>query len=207
MLFLTVVLLVPPPPDLLFPTPWKSSALSTRALIAQLSITPPKCSTGVDSTTLTMMKSFESFIPSPEPDKVTGNITVGYGHVCQQKNCAEVPFPIPLSEPNASLLLNSDLQNFTKCVNTNTGPRVILNDNQFGALSSFAFNSGCGSLTSSMLLVRLNNGEDPDTVAAQELPKFNMAKLKNGSMGFKARRAADVTVFQTPSKVIVYPCI
>ncbi|KAJ6572163.1 glycoside hydrolase family 24 protein [Mycena capillaripes] len=157
-----------------------------------------------------MMKSFESFVPSPKSDNVTGKITVGYGHVCQQKNCSEVPFPIPLSEPNASLLLNSDLLNFTKCVNTNVGPRVVLNDNQMGALASFSFNSGCNALTTSTLLTRLNNGEDPDTVATQELPKFNKATV-NGTLvvvaGLTNRRAAEVTVFQTPSKNIVDPCI
>ncbi|KAJ7918315.1 glycoside hydrolase family 24 protein [Mycena leptocephala] len=158
-----------------------------------------------------MMEKFESFVPSPRSDGVTGKITVGYGHVCQQTNCAEIPFPLPLSEPNASLLLNMDLLNFTKCVNTNTGPRVVLNDNQLGALSSFSFNSGCSALTTSTLLMRLNNGEDPNTVAAQELPKFNMAKLENGTVvvvpGLTNRRAAEVTVFQTASKVIVHPCI
>jgi GH24 family phage-related lysozyme (muramidase) len=172
---------------------------------------PTRCSTGVNTATLTMMESFESFVPSPMSDGVTGKLTVGYGHVCQQTNCAEVPFPIPLSKPNASLLLNSDLLNFTKCVNTDTGPRVVLNDNQLGALSSFTFNSGCSSLTTSTMLTRLNNGEDPDTVASQELPKFNMATLQNGTKvvvaGLTARRAAEVTLFQTASKVIVHPCI
>ncbi|KAJ7266653.1 hypothetical protein C8J57DRAFT_1510758 [Mycena rebaudengoi] len=101
---------------------------------------PAKCSTGSDG--------------------VTGKITVGYGHICQKTNCTEITFPLPLSELNASLLLNMALLNFTKCVNTNTGPRVVLNDNQFGALSSFAFNAGCGALTSSTLLTHLNSGED-----------------------------------------------
>ncbi|KAJ7266615.1 lysozyme-like domain-containing protein [Mycena rebaudengoi] len=172
---------------------------------------PAKCSTGVDDTTLAMMKKFESFVPSPKSDGVTGKITVGYGHVCQKTNCTEITFPLPLSEPNASLLLNMDLLSFTKCVNSNTGPRVVLNDNQFGALSSFAFNAGCGALTSSTLLTRLNNGEDPNTVAAQELPKFNKATLQNGTVvvvpGLTNRRAAEVTVFQTFSRVIVHPCI
>jgi GH24 family phage-related lysozyme (muramidase) len=155
-----------------------------------------------------MTKKFESFVPSPKSDGVTGKITIGYGHVCQKTNCTEVPFPLPLSEPNASLLLNMDLLDFTKCVNTNTGPRVVLNDNQFGALSSFAFNAGCSSLTTSTLLTRLNNGEDPNTVAAQELPKFNKATLQNKTVvvvpGLTNRRAAEVTVFQTFSRVIAF---
>ncbi|KAF7297280.1 Glycoside hydrolase family 24 protein [Mycena indigotica] len=172
---------------------------------------PTKCSTGVNSATLTMMETFESFVPSPKSDKVTGKITVGYGHVCLQTNCAELPYPLPLSQSNASLLLNSDLVQFTKCINSNTGPRVVLNDNQFGALSSFAFNSGCATYTSSQLLVRLNNGEDPDTVAAEELPKFNKAKAPNGTIitvpGLSNRRAAEVVVFKTPSRIVTNPCV
>jgi GH24 family phage-related lysozyme (muramidase) len=100
-----------------------------------------------------------------------------------------------------------DLLDRTKCDNANTRPRVILNDNQFGALSSFVFNAGCDALTTSTLLTRLNNGEDPNTVAAQELPKFNKATLENGMVVVTARRAAEVTVFQTSSQIIVHPCI
>ncbi|KAJ7266722.1 hypothetical protein C8J57DRAFT_1617942 [Mycena rebaudengoi] len=124
---------------------------------------PVKRSAGVDDTTLAMMKKIESFIPSPKSDNVIGKITVGYGHVCQKTNCTEVTFPFPLSP---SFLLSMDLLDRTKCVNANTGPRVILNDNQFGAPSSFVFNAGCDALTTSTLLTRLNNGEDPNTVAA-----------------------------------------
>ncbi|KAJ7266667.1 glycoside hydrolase family 24 protein, partial [Mycena rebaudengoi] len=179
----------------------------------------------VDDTTLAMMKKFESFVPSPKSDGVTGKITVDYGHVCQKTNCTEITFLLPLSEPNTSLLLNMDLLSSTKCVNTNTGPRVVLNDNQFGALSSFACNAirkkrlrhsiffflmaGCSSLTTSTLLTGLNNGEDPNTVAGQELPKFNKATLQNGTVvvvpGLTNRHAAEVTVFQTSSRVIVHP--
>ncbi|KAJ7266720.1 hypothetical protein C8J57DRAFT_1617939 [Mycena rebaudengoi] len=102
---------------------------------------PVKRSTGVDDTTLAMMKKIESFIPK---DKLHRS------HI----SISSLP----------SFLLNMDLFDRIKCVNANTGPRVILNDNQFGVLSSFVFNAGCDALTTS---TRLNNGEDPNTGIAQ----------------------------------------
>jgi len=54
-------------------------------------------------------------------------------------------------------------------------------------------------------LKRLNAGEDPNTVAGQELPRFNKA---GGEVlaGLTKRRAAEVALFQTPSQVKAHPC-
>lgn len=40
----------------------------------------------------------------------TGNPTVGYGHLCTQSNCAEVPYDIPLSDADADQLLRDDIE-------------------------------------------------------------------------------------------------
>lgn len=73
---------------------------------------------------------------------------------------------------------------------------MVLNANQYGALVSWAFNVGCGNSGSSTLIKRLNNGEDPNTVAGEELPKWNKG---GGSVlpGLVRRRAAEVDLFQT----------
>lgn len=71
-----------------------------------------------------------------------------------------------------------------------------LNENQAGALTSFTFNLGCGTLQKSTLLKRLKAGEDPNTVAAQEIPKFNKAGGKVLA-GLTRRRAAEVALFQS----------
>lgn len=79
-----------------------------------------------------------------------------------------------------------------------------LNDNQYGALVSFTYNLGCGTLQSSTLLSGLNGGQDPNTVAGEELPKFVFAdgvKLN----GLVRRRDAEVKLFQTPSNVGALP--
>jgi GH24 family phage-related lysozyme (muramidase) len=57
---------------------------------------------------------------------------------------------------------------------------------------------------SSTLLKRLNAGEDPNTVAAQEIPKFNKAGGKVLA-GLSKRRAAEVTLFQTASSTVAHP--
>lgn len=140
---------------------------------------------------------------SPSPDPV-GLPTVGYGHLCQTKNCAEVPFSFPLTEAAASTLLNSDLKTYEACITKDIVSSVRLNDNQYGALCSWAFNEGCGAAGGSTLIRRLNAGEDPDTVAAQELPKWDIAGGKV-FQGLVNRRAAEVALFKTPSSVIAHP--
>uniref|UniRef100_A0A8H7XNQ1 Glycoside hydrolase family 24 protein n=1 Tax=Psilocybe cubensis TaxID=181762 RepID=A0A8H7XNQ1_PSICU len=166
---------------------------------ATSSCAPP----AVNAATLALIKQFEGFVASPAPDPI-GLPTVGYGHLCQTTNCGEVPFAFPLTQAQATSLLNTDLKTFTACLTSDISNEVILNDNQFGALSSWAFNEGCGNVGSSTLISRLNVGQDPDTVAAQELPKWDIA---GGSVlpGLVTRRAAEVKLFQTPSNVIAHP--
>lgn len=50
-----------------------------------------------------------------------------------------------------------------------------LNDNQFGALVSWAYNVGWGAVQNSDLISRLRKGENPNTVASQELCGVKLA--------------------------------
>ncbi|KAF8650076.1 hypothetical protein AX16_005419 [Volvariella volvacea WC 439] len=163
------------------------------------SCTPPQ----VNTATLNLIKEFEGFVPRPAPDPI-GLPTVGYGHLCQTTNCAEVPYSFPLTEAQATSLLISDLRTFTKCVSDYIVDSVRLNANQYGALSSWAFNVGCGNVQSSTLIRRLNAGESPNTVAAQELPKWVYAGGQQ-LPGLVRRRNAEVALFQTASSVIAHP--
>lgn len=79
-----------------------------------------------------------------------------------------------------------------------TADPVTLNLNQYGALVSWSFNEGCGAAESSTLIKRLNNGEDPNTVIAQELPQW----VYGGSQvlpGLVRRRKAEIALAQTPT--------
>ncbi|KAF9445222.1 glycoside hydrolase family 24 protein [Macrolepiota fuliginosa MF-IS2] len=157
----------------------------------------------VNAATVNLIKQFEGFVASPQNDPV-GLPTVGYGHLCKSKNCAEVPFKFPLTQDDAAKLLQTDLKTFENCVSNDLKPTVKLNDNQYGALTSWAFNVGCGNVGSSDLVKRMNAGEDPTAVAQSELPQWN----KGGGKvlpGLTRRRAAEVALFKTPSSVIAHP--
>jgi len=90
------------------------------------------------------------------------------------------------------------------CVYNDIKTSVKLNDNQFGGLVSWAFNVGCGNVRSSGLVKRLNSGEDPITVASSELPKWATSKGKV-LKGLVTRRANEVKLFKTASRIIVHP--
>lgn len=95
-------------------------------------------------------------------------------------------------------------QSYEKCLADKVSASVKLNDNQYGALVSWTFNVGCGNMGGSTLVTRLNNGENPNTVAAQELPKWNKAG-GNALAGLTRRRSAEVKLFQTASGTQALP--
>lgn len=150
----------------------------------------------VSGATVSMIKGFEAFVAKPYLDPV-GLETVGYGHLCKRPGCTEVPFQFPMTEAQASTLAQS-------CISADIVDTVILNENQYGALVSWAFNVGCGNSRGSGLISRLNAGEDPNTVASEELPKWR----KSGGQvlpGLVTRRNREVVFFQTASSVTAHP--
>ncbi|KAJ2711300.1 hypothetical protein H4R19_003313 [Coemansia spiralis] len=159
--------------------------------------------TGINAAGTDLITQWEGFVARPMPDPI-GLPTVGYGHLCQQKNCAEVKYPFPLTTDTARKLLADDIPRYTSCLAGAINARVALNDNQWAALTSWTFNVGCGNVESSTLVKRLNNGESPNTVAAQELPKWNKG---GGSVlpGLVSRRKAEVALFTTASSKQAHP--
>lgn len=97
-------------------------------------------------------------------------------------------------------------QNAQDCITMQTADPVTLNDNQYGALVSWAFNVGCGNVQTSTLLQRLNaGGEDPNVIAAEELPRWRFGDGGVEYPGLVRRRAAEVALFQTASGVPALP--
>lgn len=143
-----------------------------------------------------------------DPD---GHPTIGVGHLCSSASCSEIPYSIPLSVADGEKLLQSDLKvNLSLFLPSSTTTdakwvartcitkdiHVKLNANQYGALVSWAFNVGCGGAGSSTLVKRMNAGENPNTVAGEELPKWN--KGDGGVLpGLTRRRKAEVDLFKT----------
>lgn len=71
-----------------------------------------------------------------------------------------------------------------------------LNDNQFGALLSFAYNAGVGALQRSTLL-RLVNANPNNPLIRQEFAKWNKAGGKV-LVGLTRRRTAEADLYFTP---------
>lgn len=179
----------------------------------------------VNSATLELIKKWEGFVESPEPDPV-GYPTVGYGHLCQSSGCSEVEFDFPLSESEASKLLAGDIgvrfplilfhslaskltlptkQTYQDGVSDVLGSSVELNDNQYGALVSWCFNMGTGAVAESSLISRLNDGEEANDVIEEELPKWVHA---GGEVldGLVRRRNDEIKLAQTSSDTPALPC-
>jgi GH24 family phage-related lysozyme (muramidase) len=100
----------------------------------------------------------------------------------------------PITEEEGLELLMLDIAKFERGVNRLID--VPLNQNQFDALTSFAFNLGNGSLQASTLRKKLNR-EDYEG-AADEFPRWVFAggrKLR----GLVKRRYAERELFLTPT--------
>jgi len=96
------------------------------------------------------------------------------------------------------------LQSHQQAITLYTADSVVLNENQYGALVSWAFNVGNGNVKSSSLIARMNAGEDEATVIAQELPLWKYAG-GNVLPGLVRRRNAEVALSQVPTSVGALP--
>lgn len=124
--------------------------------------------------------------------------TIGYGHTGKVgKDC--IRSGMEITKAKAISLLKSDMKQFEKSVASLV--KVPLNQNQFDALISFAFNVGSGSLKSSTLLKKLNKKDYKG--AAEQFLVWNKARV-NGKLielpGLTRRRKAERELFLTPIK-------
>ena len=117
------------------------------------------------------------------PDPASGGDpwTVGYGHTGP-----EVVPGYTISQPVADQLLRDDLDRFEKGISDQIN--VPLDQCEFDALVSWAFNCGLGATADSTLRRRLNAGENKPTVFAEELPRWT----SGGMPGLVRRREAEV---------------
>lgn len=118
---------------------------------------------------------------------------IGYGHDCnEQKDCTNIHETLSLSQ--GLTLLAKDMGQFEKCVGKlpNTAE---LNPNQFSALISFAYNSGCGGV-SKYFKSFMTKKDFKDICTA--LPKMNAGKNKLTD-GLLARRKKEAALCSTPT--------
>lgn len=133
---------------------------------------------------VSLIKSFEGLRLDAYPDPGTGGDpwTIGYG-----STRGVVP-GMQITEEQANERLAEDLRTFEEGVE-----RLIpgLKDQEFSACVSWAFNVGLGAAEGSTLRRRILEGEDPQVVLPEELPRWN--KGGSGPMpGLTRRRAAEV---------------
>ena len=139
---------------------------------------------------LDLIKQFEGFYSTPYLCPA-GIPTIGYGNIFYEDGTKVTLQDNPITEQRASELLEFIAnKNFGRFVNITV--KVPLNQNQFDALVSFAYNLGNGNLQQSTLLKKLN---DSDYIGASlEFEKWN----KSGGKVLKGlikRRLAEKELF------------
>lgn len=112
------------------------------------------------------IKSREGFSATRYPD--AGGYSIGYGHFIKPGEF----FSEPMSEPDATSLLYSDLGPEEGAVTRYV--TIPLTQNQFDALVSFVHNVGISAFRDSTLLKRLNSGDIIG--AANELDRWTKSE-------------------------------
>lgn len=131
-----------------------------------------------------------------------GYWTIGWGHVVldpsgkqlrgsESKQPAREVYPNGISLDEAAVLLADDVRRFAAGVFR--AVKVELNDNQFCALVSFAFNVGFGAFSRSTLLKELNRGQL--SRIPLQLRRWNKIAGKE-STGLTRRREAEVLLWE-----------
>ena len=143
--------------------------------------------------TIDLIKSFEGLKLSPYLDSV--NVpTIGYGTILYDSGKKVTMNDPAISEERALELLEWEINQKAAAVEKMVSADI--NDNEFGALVSFAYNLGIGSLHGSTLLKLLNAGQDRAAVADQFL-RWNKAGGVEVA-GLTRRRQAERALFLQP---------
>jgi lysozyme len=98
--------------------------------------------------------------------------TIGYGNTYYPDGSKVKMTDKPLSKDIAYVLLRLVVEDFEQCVNKYV--KSDINQNQFDALVSFAYNLGCGNLKKSTLLKKVN-ANPCDITISNEFAKWDKA--------------------------------
>jgi lysozyme len=151
---------------------------------------------------LSLIKEFEGFRTKAYRDAV-GVWTIGYGHTSMAGHPHVTP-ELEISKEEGAEILRRDVELFARGVRE--AVVVSLNDQQFSALVSFAYNVGLGAFRSSSVLKAINR-RDFDAVPR----RLNLWVKAGGRTlpGLVRRRAAEGALFLTgeakPAEVVLRP--
>jgi lysozyme len=117
--------------------------------------------TKISTKGLDIIKKYEGFSSKPYlcPAKV---ITVGYGSTYYEDGSKVKLTDSPITQERATELLEALLVSFERAVDSYCIDTI--NQSQFDALCSFAYNCGVGNLKSSTLLKKVNVNPDNPTI-------------------------------------------
>lgn len=135
------------------------------------------------------------------PDPASGGEpwTIGVGHT-SSAGAPKVTKGMKITKAQADEILSRDLVTFEKAVND--AVKVPVNQNEFDALVSLAFNIGAGAFKKSSLVKRLNEGKRQ--AAADQFLSWTKAAGKT-MPGLVNRRNDERKMFLTPVKVAATP--
>lgn len=157
---------------------------------------------------LELIKSFEGIVDGnprtvnldPYPDPI-GILTIGWGHAItfgerflrdnpRDRALAKQLYPVGISRAEAEELLRHDIEAHSRDLATLV--KVPVNDNQYAALASLAFNIGVGNFKKSSVLRFINAGDFKRSADAFRLWNKAGGKVLKGLV---RRREAERTLF------------
>lgn len=119
-----------------------------------------------------------------------GHATIGWGSRFYE-NGSKVQMGDKITIDRADRLLFDIVQKFE--ISVRGLVKSSLNENQIGALTSFAFNVGTGALKKSILLKKVNKNPN-DTTIRNEFMRWTLVNGKK-SKGLVARREAEADLY------------
>lgn len=148
----------------------------------------------MNKATLDLIKEFEGFRAKAYIDPV-GILTIGYGTTAAAGVGISPQLGMTISEEDATEYLHRALDKFAALIR----PKILapINENEFGAFMSLAYNIGPGAFAKSSALRKFNAGDKAG--AAKAILLWNKAGGKV-LKGLERRRAREMALFLTPAK-------
>lgn len=135
----------------------------------------------------------------PDPGSKDGKpVTIGYGTT--RINGKEIKLGTKITKAQAEAYLKADLEKFATKVAALI--KVKLNENQFGALVSFAYNVGLGAFEKSTLLRKLNAGDFSSVPSELRRWNKNDGKVMQGLIN---RREDEIKLWLDGTAPVVVP--
>lgn len=150
----------------------------------------------VNQATIDLIKHFEGFEAEAYQDPV-GIWTIGYGTTAAAGVGIKPYAGLKLTERQAEMYLTRGVDKFAAKIRPHI--KRPINENQFGAFVSLAYNIGPGAFVGSTALRRFNEG-DPDgaALAMQWWNKGTVNGRKTVLRGLVRRREAEAKLFHMP---------